>query len=66
MAVRVLGSIVLSALVLKEGVHSWLEFAGISIMIVSVSVYVVRSQRWMSQREQIEVEVNKEDDDGRV
>ena len=58
---RVLGSIVLSALVLKEGVSSSLEYTGISIMIVSVSIYLVRSQRWMEQREQHAVQQN---DDG--
>ncbi|EJK72953.1 hypothetical protein THAOC_05462 [Thalassiosira oceanica] len=41
---------------LGPGFYSWLEYAGISIMIVSVSVYLVRSQRWMEQREQNELQ----------
>ncbi|EJK53750.1 hypothetical protein THAOC_26742 [Thalassiosira oceanica] len=49
---------------LGPGFYSWLEYAGISIMIVSVSVYLVRSQRWMEQREQNELQ--NEDGDERT
>ena len=49
-AIRVLGSMVLSALVLGEEVNNSLEWVGIFIMITTVSIYLVETRKWMESR----------------
>ncbi|KAL7529307.1 hypothetical protein ACHAXR_002889 [Thalassiosira sp. AJA248-18] len=46
-AVRVLGSLVLSTFILGEGINSWLEWVGIGLMIGTISVYIVETKKWM-------------------
>jgi len=46
-AVRVVGSIVLSAYVLDEGIRGWLEWMGIGMMLITVSIYFWETRRWM-------------------
>lgn len=51
-AVRVLFSMLLSAVILGEGIGSWLEWIGAGLMIVTVSVYLVQTRKWMDRRAQ--------------
>lgn len=46
-SVRVLGSIILSSLVLGEGMSSLLEYVGVALMIITVSIYIVQTRKWM-------------------
>ena len=47
--VRVLGSMILSAYVLGEGIDSWLERAGAGLMIVTISFYLAETRKWMDR-----------------
>jgi len=49
-SVRVLGSIILSSLVLGEGMSSLLEYIGVALMIITVSIYLVETRKWMDNR----------------
>mmetsp|Transcript_13673 Transcript_13673/g.28761 ORF Transcript_13673/g.28761 Transcript_13673/m.28761 type:complete len:428 (+) Transcript_13673:226-1509(+) len=53
-AVRVMGSILLSAIVLGEKVNSLLEWIGIGIMICTVSIYVVNTKKWMDDGRRVD------------
>jgi len=55
-AVRVLGSMILSTYILGEGVNSWLEWVGIGLMIVTISVYIVETRKWMDHRNETQEE----------
>ena len=48
-AVRVLGSVILSIFILGEGIQSWLEWVGIGLMTGTISVYLIDTRQWLDQ-----------------
>ena len=61
-AVRVLGSVILSIFILGEGIKSWLEWVGICLMTVTISFYLVDTRKWMmDQRNEEQQKENEEE-----
>ena len=58
-AIRVLGSMILSTIVLGEGISSWLEYVGVGLMLITVSIYLVETRKWMNNRKE-ESEISTE------
>ena len=58
-AIRVLGSMILSTIVLGEGISSWLEYVGVGLMLITVSIYIVETRKWMNNRKE-ESEISTE------
>lgn len=55
---------ILSSLVLNEGISSWLEWVGVGLMIVTISVYLVQTRKWMDDRRAaVEQQVEKVEED---
>lgn len=48
--VRVLGSLILSALLLGEGLLNWLEWVGFGLVVVTMTVYIVQTSKWVESR----------------
>lgn len=59
-AIRVLGSMTLSSVVLDEGISSWLEYAGVALMLITVSIYIVQTRKWMDHMKE-ESEILKQE-----
>ena len=53
-AIRVIASMILSSLILNERISSWLEWVGVGLMIVTISVYLVQTRKWMDERKALE------------
>ena len=34
-------------MVLGEGISSWLEYSGVALMLITVSIYLVTTRKWM-------------------
>ena len=58
-AIRVLGSMILSSIFLGEGISSWLEYAGIALMLITVSIYIVKTRKWMDHNMKEESEIHE-------
>ena len=52
MAIRVLGSMILSTMILGEGIKGWLEWVGICLMIGTISIYLVKTREWMEKKKE--------------
>lgn len=55
--VRVLGSLILSTLLLGEGLVNWIEWVGLGLVVVTMTVYIVQTSKWVESRD----ETNSED-----
>ena len=61
-AVRVLGSVILSIFILGEGIQSWLEWVGIGLMTGTISVYLIDTRQWLDHRYEEQQEGNEEEE----
>ena len=50
---------ILSTIVLGEGISSWLEYVGVGLMLITVSIYLVETRKWMNNRKE-ESEISTE------
>ena len=61
-AVRVLGSVILSVFILGEGIQSWLEWVRIGLMTGTISVYLIDTRQWLDHRYEEQQEGNEEEE----
>ena len=53
-AIRVLGSMILSAFILDEKISNWLEWVGVGLMLVTISIYLITTREWMEDSKEVD------------
>lgn len=45
---------ILSAFILDEKISNWLEWVGVGLMLVTISIYLITAREWMEDRKEVD------------